>query len=61
MSEQRTDWRPGSLRYMDADGAWIVTEPHSIMFSSAIMVATEYWDSKAQQWRSIMGDDEGDQ
>lgn len=57
MSEQHTDWRPGALRYKGADGVWIVTEPHSAMYSTATMVATEFWDSAAQRWRVILEDD----
>lgn len=58
MSQQHNDWRPGALRYKSADGVWVVTEPRDSMYSTATMVATEWWDSKQQKWRPIIDDDE---
>ena len=49
----------GALRYKDEDGYWRVTEPHDPMYSTATMVATEWWDSKAEEWRPIFDDEEG--
>ncbi len=58
MSDQRQDWRPGALRHKDADGVWVVTEPRDAMYSTATMVATEFWDFASQQWRVIFEEDE---
>jgi hypothetical protein len=33
--------RPGSLRYRDSEGNWQVAEPHSPMFSTVTMLATQ--------------------
>lgn len=58
MSTQHADWRAGALRYKGADGVWVVTEPQDPMYSTAIMVATEYWDTEAKKWRPILDDGE---
>ena len=50
----------GALRYKDADGHWTVTEPHHPMYSTTTMLATEWWDSKTEEWRKIFDEEEGD-
>ena len=57
MNERSADWRPGALRYKGADGVWVVTEPRDSMYSTATMVATEWWDGQRQEWRQILEDD----
>ena len=57
MTCERSDWRPGALRYKSQDGLWVVTEPHDAMYSTATMVATEWWDVTSQAWRPILEDD----
>jgi hypothetical protein len=57
MSESET-WRAGSLRHWDeVKSEWVVTEPGSPWFSTATMLATEYW--KDGEWVKIFEDDEG--
>lgn len=55
-AEQKEQHRPGTLRYQDQSGTWQVTAPHSPMYSTATMLATEYWDSKTEQWKPILWD-----
>ena len=53
--------RAGSLRYKGSDGQWIVASPHASLYSTATMVATEYWDPKTQEWWPILPPDEDDE
>ena len=48
----------GALRHKAEDGNWHVTEPHDLMYSTATMLATEYWDTKRGEWRKIFEDDD---
>jgi hypothetical protein len=48
------NYRPGSIRYFDqVGGDYVVVDPHNRMYSTALFVATEYWDDKAQEWKSL--------
>lgn len=49
--------RPGSLRFKDPNtGAWVEVGPHNPMYSTATMIATEYWNAEAQEWLPIFDD-----
>lgn len=47
----------GALRYKDVTGEWVYTNPHSPMYSTATMLATEYWGGSA--WLPIFEDGDG--
>ena len=54
--------RPGALRYRcSRTGEWIVTNPRSPLYSTATMLATEYYDSTAQQWKLIWPEEPEDE
>lgn len=52
--QQREEYRPGTVRYRDkyAGGEWHAVAPQSPYYSSAIMIATEYWSEK-HGWQLI--------
>lgn len=50
------DVRPGSLRHKSPEDEWVVTEPGSMWYSTASMLAIEYWNGS--EWRKIVEDDD---
>ena len=52
----RAEHPPGSLRYL-RDGEWVVVSPHQPMYSTATMLATEWWDVRNGWWRPIWPDE----
>ena len=51
---------PGTLRARDEQGKWMVAKPHDPMYSTVTMIATEFWDAEAQNWRPIHEDETGE-
>jgi len=42
----------GTVRHKDGE-SWKVTSPREQMYSTALMLATEFWDSKTSTWKPI--------
>lgn len=47
--------RPGAVRCKDAEGDWIMANPHNTLYSTVSMAATEFWDDG--EWRPIWPED----
>lgn len=47
------DYRPGTVRFKGSDGAWITVSPYQPLYSTAIMVALEFWHSESKTWKAI--------
>lgn len=45
--------KPGALRFQNPDGSYQEYNPGHRMYSTAIMVATEYWDPDDSVWKKI--------
>lgn len=50
--------RAGAVRYKGSDGNWITVSPDQPLYSTATMVAQEYWENGA--WVPVLDADEDD-
>lgn len=56
-------WPAGTVRYPDETGnygAWVTASPHSPHYSTATMLATEFWNARTHSWESILVEDASD-
>jgi len=49
----------GAVRHK-RDGEWVVTSPGDAMYSTAIMLAVEYWNIDRGEWVLIFEDGDHD-
>jgi hypothetical protein len=53
------DHPAGTIRYRrDGEADYTVCSPHNVMYSTATMLATEYWDVARKEWVKIFEDDD---
>lgn len=49
--------RPGTVRWVDAEGQEHICSPHAPAYSSALFAAQDVWCDEAQSWRPIYTED----